>query len=96
MHSVLAALQQGVYPLTAIASTGVVEANYRVSVFGDENVAPSSPILLASTHAGMVMDPAILIATAVHKRQAHFWAKATVWNHPVMAFIFDGLGAVPY
>ncbi|ORZ37957.1 hypothetical protein BCR44DRAFT_37103 [Catenaria anguillulae PL171] len=88
---------KAIYPLTYYGASATVRASYLVTTVGQSHVPPegTGPLFLASTHCGMVMDPAILITTTPHGRQNHYWAKKEVWSHKVMAFIFDGLGAVP-
>ncbi|KAI9224500.1 hypothetical protein BC828DRAFT_88328 [Blastocladiella britannica] len=85
-----------IYPLTRLGATLTTHAALRVTAIGHARAVPppSQAAMLASSHCGMVMDPAVLIATN-QDRQCHFWAKREVWAMPVMAFVFDGLGAVP-
>lgn len=43
----------------------------------------------------MVLDPAMVIASAPYDRPAHFWAMSKFFANPVLAFILTSAGAVP-
>ncbi|KAI9144086.1 hypothetical protein BKA69DRAFT_1058167 [Paraphysoderma sedebokerense] len=83
-----------IYDLTYYGAQYALKALFhKIIVNGNENVPKSGPCFF--THNNMVIDPGLLIITTPNGRQNHYWAKSSIWAHPVTGYIFDGLGAVP-
>ncbi|RUS15849.1 hypothetical protein BC937DRAFT_91915, partial [Endogone sp. FLAS-F59071] len=57
-----------------------------------KDVPRTGPMLI--THANMVLDPAMVIASAPYDRPAHFWAMSKFFANPVVAFVLTSAGVV--
>lgn len=65
-----------------------------VYVDGAENVSKTGPLILAATHHNEIIDIATLSVTIPHERPICFWAKSTMFKHPVSKFIMESSGAI--
>ncbi|KAF5360274.1 hypothetical protein D9758_009131 [Tetrapyrgos nigripes] len=66
-----------------------------VQVIGSENIPKDHPIIIASTHHNEMIDIATLAATIPHRRYLSFWAKSSMFAHPVTNFVMSSVGAIP-
>ncbi|SAM05606.1 hypothetical protein [Absidia glauca] len=53
------------------------------------------PVLVASNHTNMVVDPALLIATFPHGRPCHFWALKRFFELPFVGRLLLAGGGIP-
>jgi len=70
----------------------LVRASYRVEVIGAERLPATGPVVVAPNHDS-VLDPIILGAAV--QRELRFVAKAELWRSRLLAWMLDGLGAIP-
>ncbi|KAF9447368.1 hypothetical protein P691DRAFT_776198 [Macrolepiota fuliginosa MF-IS2] len=83
------------YRLFRMASTWMVGGWYSdVFIGGFENVPKTGPLILAVTHHNEIVDIAVLSASTPHGRPICFWAKSSMFKHPVMSFIMESGGAI--
>ena len=71
---------------------GMVRAIYRIEVVGADRLPATGPVVVAPNHAS-VLDPIILGAAI--SRELRFVAKAELWRSRLLAWMLDGLGAIP-
>ncbi|KAI8054319.1 hypothetical protein BDF22DRAFT_775092 [Syncephalis plumigaleata] len=64
-------------------------------VIGHENIPYRKPLILAATHANMIIDPLVLGLSMPYKRQLHFWAKSSLFANKLAGSLLHELGAVP-
>ena len=70
----------------------LVRASYRVEVIGAERLPATGPVVVAPNHDS-VLDPIVLGAAV--QRELRFVAKAELWRSRLLAWMLDGLGAIP-
>ncbi|EMD33764.1 hypothetical protein CERSUDRAFT_87104 [Gelatoporia subvermispora B] len=78
-----------------VAGWAVVSFFTEIHVVGGENVPKDGPIIVTATHHNMMLDPAILSSAFPHARILHYWAKATLFANPAMAYILTSAGNIP-
>ncbi|KAL1757736.1 hypothetical protein FB107DRAFT_272727 [Schizophyllum commune] len=66
-----------------------------VVVEGAENVSETGPVILAATHRNESIDVAVLAVTIPHGRQVSYWAKSSLFKHPVLRWVMESSGAIP-
>ena len=71
---------------------GLVRAIYRLQVVGVDHLPVSGPASVASNHDSF-LDGIILGASI--SRELRFVAKAELWRFRLLAWVLDGLGAIP-
>ena len=71
---------------------GLVRAIYRIEVVGADRLPATGPTVIAPNHES-VLDPIILGAAI--SRELRFVAKAELWRSRLLAWMLDGLGAIP-
>ncbi|KIY53060.1 acyltransferase [Fistulina hepatica ATCC 64428] len=81
--------------LRYIAELAIFSFFTEIRVIGSENVPKDSPIIAAGTHHNMMLDPAILSVTFPYSRLLHFWAKASLFQNPVVRYILMSSGNIP-
>ena len=64
-----------------------------VAVQGSERVPRDGPLLILANHPNALIDP-LLVGTAVPRRVL-ITAKATLFEHPALALLFEAVGVVP-
>jgi 1-acyl-sn-glycerol-3-phosphate acyltransferase len=64
-----------------------------VTVVGAEHVPAAGPLLVAVNHPNALVDA--LVAVSVVPRPVTLTAKATLWEHRLLAPLLDGVGIVP-
>lgn len=74
------------------AFSGLVRAIYRIEVVGADRLPATGPAVVAPNHESM-LDPIILGAAI--SRELCFIAKAELWRSRLLAWMLDGLGAIP-
>jgi 1-acyl-sn-glycerol-3-phosphate acyltransferase len=74
------------------AFSGLVRAIYRIEVIGADRLPATGPAVVAPNHES-VLDPIILGAAI--SRELCFIAKAELWQSRLLAWMLDGLGAIP-
>jgi 1-acyl-sn-glycerol-3-phosphate acyltransferase len=71
---------------------GLVRTIYRIEVIGADHLPVSGPAVVASNHESFL--DAIILGAAI-SRDLRFVAKAELWRFRLLAWILDGLGAIP-
>jgi 1-acyl-sn-glycerol-3-phosphate acyltransferase len=71
---------------------GLVRAIYRIEVVGADRVPASGPAVIASNHESFL--DAFILGAAL-SRNLRFVAKAELWRFRLLAWMLDGLGAIP-
>jgi 1-acyl-sn-glycerol-3-phosphate acyltransferase len=74
------------------AFSGFVRAIYRLEVVGADRVPVIGPVVIASNHDSFL--DGIILGTAI-SRDLRFVAKAELWRFRLLAWMLDGLGAIP-
>lgn len=72
--------------------SGVVRAIYRIEVVGADRVPATGPAVVAPNHESFL--DAIILGAAI-SRELCFVAKAELWRSRLLAWMLDGLGAIP-
>jgi len=72
--------------------SGLVQAVYRIEVVGADRMPAAGPAVVAPNHDS-VLDPIVLGAAV--PRELRFVAKAELWRSRLLAWMLDGLGAIP-
>ena len=70
----------------------LVRAVYRLEVVGADRLPATGPVVVASNHES-VLD-GIVLGAAI-SRELRFVAKAELWRSRLLAWMLDGLGAIP-
>lgn len=71
---------------------GLVRAIYRLEVVGADRLPVTGPAVVASNHDSFL--DAIILGAAI-SRELRFVAKAELWRFRLLAWMLDGLGAIP-
>ena len=71
---------------------GLVRAIYRLQVVGVDHLPVSGPASVASNHDSFL--DGIILGAAI-SRELRFVAKAELWRFRLLAWVLDGLGAIP-
>ena len=74
------------------ACGGLVRAIYRLEVVGADHLPVSGPAIIASNHDSFL--DGIVLGAAI-SRELRFLAKAELWRFRLLAWVLDGLGAIP-
>ena len=74
------------------AFRSLVRAVYRLEVVGADHLPLSGPAVVASNHESFL--DAIILGAAI-SRDLRFVAKAELWRFRLLAWMLDGLGAIP-
>jgi 1-acyl-sn-glycerol-3-phosphate acyltransferase len=72
--------------------SGLVRAVYRIEVVGADRLPATGPVVVAPNHES-VLD-GIVLGAAI-SRELRFVAKAELWRSRLLAWMLDGLGAIP-
>lgn len=72
--------------------SGLVRAVYRIEVVGADRLPATGQAIIAPNH-NSVLDPIVLGAAV--PRELRFVAKAELWRSRLLAWMLDGLGAIP-
>ena len=72
--------------------SGLVRAIYRIEVVGADRLPATGPAVVAPNHES-VLD-GIILGAAI-SRELRFVAKAELWRSRLLAWMLDGLGAIP-
>jgi 1-acyl-sn-glycerol-3-phosphate acyltransferase len=72
--------------------SGFVHAIYRLEVVGADHVPVTGPVVVASNHDSFL--DGIILGAAI-SRDLRFVAKAELWRFRLLAWMLDGLGAIP-
>ena len=65
---------------------------YRIEVVGADRLPATGPVVVAPNHESW-LDPIVLGAAV--QRELRFVAKAEIWRSRLLAWMLDGLGAIP-
>lgn len=71
---------------------GLVRAIYRIEVIGADRFPLTGPAVVAPNHESFL--DAIILGAAI-PRDLRFVAKAELWRFRLLAWMLDGLGAIP-
>ena len=74
------------------AFSGLVRAIYRLEVVGADHLPATGPAIVAPNHDSWL--DGIILGAAV-PRELRFVAKAELWRSRLLAWMLDGLGAIP-
>ena len=72
--------------------SGLVRAVYRIEVVGADRMPATGPAVVAPNHESFL--DAIILGAAI-PRELRFVAKAELWRSRLLAWMLDGLGAIP-
>jgi 1-acyl-sn-glycerol-3-phosphate acyltransferase len=72
--------------------SGFVRSLYRLDVVGANHIPVSGPAVVASNHESFL--DGIILGAAI-SRELRFVAKAELWRSRLLAWMLDGLGAIP-
>jgi 1-acyl-sn-glycerol-3-phosphate acyltransferase len=72
--------------------SGFVRAIYRIEVVGADHIPVIGPAVIASNHDSFL--DGIILGAAI-SRELRFVAKAELWRSRLLAWMLDGLGAIP-
>jgi 1-acyl-sn-glycerol-3-phosphate acyltransferase len=72
--------------------SGFVRALYRLEVVDADHIPVSGPAVIASNHESFL--DGIILGAAV-SRELRFVTKAELWRFRLLAWMLDGLGAIP-
>jgi len=72
--------------------SGLVRAIYRIEVVGADRMPATGPAVVAPNHESFL--DAIILGAAI-SRELRFLAKAELWRSWLLAWMLDGLGAIP-
>ncbi len=72
--------------------SGLVRAVYRIEVVGADRMPANGPAVVAPNHESFL--DAIILGAAI-PRELRFVAKAELWRSRLLAWMLDGLGAIP-
>jgi 1-acyl-sn-glycerol-3-phosphate acyltransferase len=70
----------------------LVRAVYRIEVVGADRFPAIGPVVVASNHESWLDG---IVLGAVIPRELRFVAKAELWRSRLLAWMLDGLGAIP-
>ena len=70
----------------------LVRAVYRLEVVGADRFPATGPVVVASNHESWI--DGIVLGAAI-PRELRFVAKAELWRFRLLAWMLDGLGAIP-
>jgi 1-acyl-sn-glycerol-3-phosphate acyltransferase len=92
MHTIREAPSAPTYEKVRRAFSGLVRAIYRIEVIGADHLPATGPVVVAPNHDS-VLDPIVLGAAV--QRELRFVAKVELWRSRLLAWMLDGLGAIP-
>jgi 1-acyl-sn-glycerol-3-phosphate acyltransferase len=72
--------------------SGLVRAIYRIEVVGADRIPATGPAVVAPNHESFL--DAIILGAAI-SRELRFVAKAELWRSRLLAWMIEGLGAIP-
>jgi len=82
------------YTLTKILSTISIRSFFnRVTVWHEDRIPKDGPLIFVCNHPNTMMDP--LVVGVSCKRELHFFAKSTLFNHWLKRFFLSKLKLVP-
>lgn len=87
---ILSSLQT--YAQVRRAFSGLVRAVYRLEVVGADRMPATGPAVVAPNHESFL--DAIILGAAI-SRELRFVAKAELWRYRLLAWMIEGLGAIP-
>jgi len=82
------------YRAVAAAVWPIVRWWGRLEVTGAECLPTHGATLVLANHDS-AWDPVVIAAAGRRRRQIHALAKASLWKHPVLARVLDGMGQIP-
>jgi 1-acyl-sn-glycerol-3-phosphate acyltransferase len=82
------------YRIAMAAMTPVVRWWGRLEVSGLEHLPEEGPILLAGNHDSY-WDPIAIGISGLPRRQIRALAKSSLWKHPMLGKVLDGMGQIP-
>ncbi|KAI9318715.1 hypothetical protein BX666DRAFT_2018683 [Dichotomocladium elegans] len=84
------------HEIICLISRGALWSFYAdIQLQDEENAVVDGPLIVAATHHNMAVDPAILSVTFPHERRLHYWAKDTMFRHPLVRRFLLNCGALP-
>ena len=92
MHTIREAPSAPTYAKVRRVFSGLVRAIYRIEVVGADRLPATGPAVVASNHESFL--DGIVLGAAI-PRELRFVAKAELWRSRLLAWMLDGLGAIP-
>ena len=92
MHTIREAPSAPTYAKVRRVFSGLVRAIYRIEVVGVDRLPATGPAVVASNHESFL--DGIVLGAAI-PRELRFVAKAELWRSRLLAWMLDGLGAIP-
>lgn len=84
------------HDLIKLLSTWSLNAYFQSIISTNSHQVPNdTPIIVASTHWNMIIDPALLSTQLTHGIKLHYWAKNTLFKNPIIRFILVDSGNIP-
>ncbi|WWC64493.1 uncharacterized protein I303_107103 [Kwoniella dejecticola CBS 10117] len=81
-------------PLVQLANSAICSFFREIEVYGTENVPDRGPIIFASSHANMALDPAVLSNTIPHGHFLHYWVKDSLFKNPAVGALLRNAGNI--
>ncbi|WVQ66895.1 uncharacterized protein L199_005086 [Kwoniella botswanensis] len=81
-------------PLVSLANSAICSFFRQIEVYGAENVPDHGPIIFASSHANMALDPAVLSNTIPHGHFLHYWVKDSLFKNPAVGALLRNAGNI--
>ncbi|EGG05965.1 uncharacterized protein MELLADRAFT_116628 [Melampsora larici-populina 98AG31] len=84
------------HDLIKLLSTWSLNAYFQSIISTNSHQVPiDHPIIVASNHWNMIIDPALLSTQLTHGIKLHYWAKNTLFKNPIIRFLLIDSGNIP-
>ncbi|MBW0473765.1 hypothetical protein O181_013480 [Austropuccinia psidii MF-1] len=81
--------------IKTIANWGVNSYYSTIVICHPNHVPKSGPVIFATNHWNMTVDPTIVSTKMPHGRQVHYWAKSSLFNNPIVRYVLLDAGNIP-
>lgn len=81
--------------IKTLANWGLNSYYSSIIVSNPQHVPPKGPVIIASNHWNMTIDPAMLSTRMPHGRRIHYWAKNTLFKNPIVNYVLLDAGNIP-
>ncbi|MFI7543470.1 lysophospholipid acyltransferase family protein [Actinoplanes sp. NPDC049599] len=83
-----------VYRMVMAAAWPIVRWWGRLEVVGAHQLPTEGATIVVANHDS-AWDPVVIAAAVRRRRQIHALAKASLWEHPLLGRVLDGMGQIP-